>query len=156
MRKIRIAATTDTQENIVSDKNNVAESETDTDGTQTAQVEEENSKENASKILIAYFTAAENSGVDAVSSASSSKKKIYIVSYDTDSTCLWCAGCHDWSNGKRNHPITSCIFLYANKWRTFTGEKYSYAFCILGICADEPALWLPLEYDDGDGKETGK
>lgn len=80
MRKIRIASTTDTQENIVSDKNNVAESETDTDGTQTAQVEEENSKENTSKILIAYFTAAENSGVDAVSSASSSKRKIYIVS----------------------------------------------------------------------------
>lgn len=59
--------TTNTQENIESDKNNVAESETDT---QTAQVEEDSSKENGGRILIAYFTAAENSGVDAVSSAS--------------------------------------------------------------------------------------
>lgn len=61
------ASTANTQENIVSDKNNVAESETDT---QTAQVEEDSSKESGGRILIAYFTAAENSGVDAVSSAS--------------------------------------------------------------------------------------
>lgn len=51
----------------MSDKNNVVESETDT---QTAQVGSDSSKENDGRILIAYFTAAENSGVDAVSSAS--------------------------------------------------------------------------------------
>ena len=61
------ASTANTQENIVSDKNNVAESETNT---QTAQVGEDSSKESGGRILIAYFTAAENSGVDAVSSAS--------------------------------------------------------------------------------------
>ncbi|MGN0394560.1 MAG: flavodoxin [Coprococcus sp.] len=64
------ASATVTQKNIVSEENNVAKSETDTVDNQKNQVEAEKTVENDSKILIAYFTAAENSGVDVVSSAS--------------------------------------------------------------------------------------
>ena len=80
------------------------------------------------------------------------QRKVYAIPYCTDTACpsdfLQYAQLHV----KRDIPFPDSICILGTECRV--GKRCSYAVCLLGICMDESAPGLALEYDHGHAEKS--